>query len=46
MQLKVHKNTISRNQTITQKVTKEKNIERKLKSEGVDENNIITTRRR
>ena len=39
MLLKVHKDTIptTNNKTITQKITKEKTIERKLKSDGVDE---------
>ena len=48
MLLKVHKDTIptTNNKTITQKITKEKTIERKLKSDGVDEKNILTTKRR
>ena len=48
MLLKVHKDTIptTNNKTITQKITNEKTIERKLKSDGVDEKNIVTTKRR
>ena len=46
MLLKVHKDTVGSKNTITQKITKEKSIERKLKSEGVDETNILTTKRR
>ena len=48
MLLKVHKDTIptTNNKTITQKITKEKTIERKLKSDGVEEKNILTTKRR
>ena len=52
MLLKVHKDTIgSKNEgykplTVTQKITKEKTIERKLKADGVDAKNILTSRRR
>ena len=48
MLLKVQKDTIptTNNKTITQKITKEKTIERKLKADGVDEKNILTTKRR
>ena len=46
--LKVHKDTLpnTNNKTITQKITKEKTIERKLKEYGMDEKNILTTTRR
>ena len=36
MLLKVHKDSIGSSHTITQKVTKEKTIDRKLKMEGID----------
>ena len=45
MLLKVHKDTVS-SKSITQQVTKEKNIERRLNTEGVDESNIIKGKRR
>ena len=48
MLLKVHKDTIpnANNKTITQRVTKEKTIERKIRNEGIDEKNILTSKRR
>jgi len=46
MLLKVHKDTIGSKHTVTQKITKEHTIERKLKQEGVDESNIVATKRR
>ena len=48
MLLKVHKDTIpnTNNKTITQQVTKEKTIERKIRNEGIDEKNILTSKRR
>ena len=48
MLLKVHKDTIpnTNNKTITQQVTKEKKIERKIRNEGIDEKNILTSKRR
>ena len=48
MLLKVHKDTIpnTNNKTITQKITKEKTIERKLKENGMDEKNRVTTKSR
>ena len=51
MLLKVHKDTIgSKNEvykplTVTQKITKEKTVERKLKADGVDAKNVLTSRR-
>ena len=44
--LKVHKDTKGSSHTITQKVTKEKATDRKLKIEGIDERNILNTKRR
>ena len=48
MLLKVHKDTIptTNNKTITQKITKEKTIERKLKSDGVDEKIYIFNKKK
>ena len=33
-------------QTITNKITKERTIERKIRAEGIDENNIINYKKR
>ena len=41
MLLKVHKDPIGSSHTITQKVTNEKAIARKLKTEGIDKRNIL-----
>ena len=46
MLLKVHKDSIGNDHTITQKITKQKTIQRILKSDGIDTNNILTTKRR
>ena len=41
MLLKSHKDTLPMYQTITKKITKEITIERKIRAEGIDKNNII-----
>ena len=46
MLLKVHKGTIGNDNTITQKISKQKTTERILKSDGIDTHNILTTKRR
>ena len=46
MLLKVHKDSIGNDHTITQKITKQKTIQRILKTDGIDTNNILTTKRR
>ena len=46
MLLKVHKDTIGNDHTITQKISKQKTIEKILKSDGIDTHNILTTKRR
>ena len=46
MLLKIHKDTLPMYQTITNKITKEQTIERKIKAEGNDEHNIIEFKRK
>ena len=49
MLLKIHKDTnpfSSGYQTITNKITKERTVERKIRAEGIDENNIINYKKR
>ena len=45
MLLKIHRDTLPIYQTITKKITKERTIERKIRAEGIDENNIINYKR-
>ena len=46
MLLQIHKDTLPMNKTITEKITKVRPIERKVKSEGIDEIHIINYKRR
>ena len=46
MFLKLHKDTIGNDNTITQKICKQKITERILKSDGIVTHNILTTKRR
>jgi len=46
MLLKIHRDTLPMYQTITNKITKEQTIERKIRAEGIDEHNIIEFKRK